>query len=296
MNKPPTFDHLLNFRDVGKFVNQASAGNTKPRLREGLLFRSAKLDDTTLNDREKLVSQFAIRTVIDLRSKTEHINAAKKHSDAAILAQPDVVPAPNSTAAIPLKVPGLEYAEINLNGKGFERALIWQLKYSSLAKLICLMAMGYRTQGISVLGREIMLPKGLVGLGLDTIDHSGPEIKEVFDVLAEASSYPILIHCTQGKDRTGIIILLVLLLCEINLGVISADYVLSESELESEKEERMKEIQSIGLDESFAQCPPDFCQRISEHMDVSQGGVRQYLESIGIDKKQQDKIRKLLCI
>lgn len=34
-------------------------------------------------------------------------------------------------------------------------------------------------QAISVLGREVMLPRGLVGLGLDTLDHSGPEIAQV---------------------------------------------------------------------------------------------------------------------
>lgn len=34
-------------------------------------------------------------------------------------------------------------------------------------------------QAIAILGREVMLPRGLVGLGLDTLDHCGPEINEV---------------------------------------------------------------------------------------------------------------------
>lgn len=36
-------------------------------------------------------------------------------------------------------------------------------------------------QAIAILGREVMLPRGLVGLGLDTLDHCAPEINEVSD-------------------------------------------------------------------------------------------------------------------
>lgn len=41
------------------------------------------------------------------------------------------------------------------------------------------MTLGYRIEAISILGREVMLPRGLVGLGFDSIDLCGPEIAEV---------------------------------------------------------------------------------------------------------------------
>lgn len=153
---------------------------------------------------------------------------------------------------------------------------------------------GYRTEGIAVLGKEIMQPRGLIGLGADTLDHCGPVIKQVFDVLSDESAYPILVHCTQGKDRTGITVILVLLLCGIDLSAITADYVKSEAELQAEHEERMKEISSIGLDETFALCPPDFCARILEHLDAQYGGVSSYLCGIGVSEEQQERLRKLL--
>jgi protein-tyrosine phosphatase len=46
-------------------------------------------------------------------------------------------------------------------------------------KLIILMAFGYRMEAISILGREVMQPRGLAGLGYDCIDHSGLEIAQV---------------------------------------------------------------------------------------------------------------------
>ncbi|OAL33641.1 hypothetical protein AYO20_07148 [Fonsecaea nubica] len=285
------FDNLLNFRDVGAHINTILGAQV---LRPGLLFRSARPDDTSASDRDALVNKYKIKTIIDLRSKTEHINAATKRSGAAVAAQP--APSSNETIAAPLQIPGIRYEHINLNGKGFERHLIWQLKYTSLAKLLFLMALGYRTEGISVLGKELMLPRGLIGLGIDTLDHSQPEIKQVFDVLADEARWPVMINCTQGKDRTGMIILLVLLLCDIDLNAASKDYAKSEPELEPEKEERMKEIEGIGLDESFAQCPPDFCEKIARHLETTYGGLSTYLVQIGVDPQQTERIQDVLKV
>lgn len=135
-------DNVLNFRDVGDSVNQVTSPHPSPHLQRGRLYRSARLDDASAADRNVLTGEAGIKTIIDLRSKTEHINAAKKHSALAVVAQSEAVPTSNSQVAEPLKMPGLRYEEINLNGKGFERALVWQLSYYSLGRLILLMALG----------------------------------------------------------------------------------------------------------------------------------------------------------
>lgn len=57
--------------------------------------------------------------------------------------------------------------------------------------------------GIRIIATEVMLPRGLLGLGIDTVDISGLEIKEALSLYATRESLPILVHCTQGKDRTG---------------------------------------------------------------------------------------------
>jgi protein-tyrosine phosphatase len=304
-------ESILNFRDVGLSIDDQTAADGSARLRHGLLYRSARLDEASAKDRDYLVSQIGLRTIIDLRSTTEHINAAKKRSARAALAQPGISPVPERQVTEPLQIEGLRYENINLNGKGFERALVWKLSYYSLARMLWLMALGmlavlarlmlansagYRLEGIAVLGKEIMQPRGLIGLGLDTLEYCGPEIKQVFDVLADENAYPVLIHCTQGKDRTGISILLVLLLCGIDLAAITSDYIRSEAELEPEKEERIKEINSIGLDETFAQCPPDFCEQMQHHLAAKHSGVGSYLRSIGVSDEQQEAVRALLLV
>lgn len=286
---PQGFDNLLNFRDVAVSINNQQHHTV---LRQGQLYRSARPDSASSSDRQQLRDVYGIKTIVDLRSKTEHIEAAKKHTELAKATQPAFVPVTNNYVAQALKIPGIRYADINLNGKGFERHLIWQLSYSNLAWLVGYMSLGYRLQGISIIGKNVLQPRGLIGLGKDTLKHSGPEIKEVFDVLANPESYPVLVHCTQGKDRTGLIVTLVLLLCGVDIDAISDDYRMSEAELKPEFEDRMKEIASIGLDESFAGCPKSFVCDIAQFIQEEFGGVERYLSSIGVQQQQISQIRK----
>jgi protein-tyrosine phosphatase len=202
----------------------------------------------------------------------------------------------NNALAEPVKIPGMEYLEININGKGFERSLLWQLKIWSFIKLIFLMAIGYRMAAISILGREVMLPRGLVGLGLDSIDHCGPEIRDALEAFSAASRYPILVHCTQGKDRTGLLIALLLFLMDIPIDAITYDYTLSEAELLPERESRMKEIREIGLSEEFAGTPKDWIPKMKEHLDDKYGGIKKYLSSIGVDGEMQERIVEVLSL
>lgn len=269
------FDGIANFRDVAASVNEYGHQRV---LRLGQIYRSARPDMASASDRIKLTQHHALKTIIDLRSQTEHIEASKKLAGSPSTAQP-------------AKIAGIQYREINLNGRGFERHLVWQLSYLNLAWLIVYMGLGYRLQGIGIIGRNVLLPRGLVGLGKDTIEHSGPELKAVFEVLADPDSYPVLIHCTQGKDRTGLVVALILLLCDIDLEAIGQDYVLSEEELRPEYEERMKEIRSIGLDESFAKCPDNFVREVAQFIESNHGNVERYLNRIGITNDQIDCIR-----
>ncbi len=103
-----------------------------PRLvKEGLLFRSARPDDASLDDRRRLKEEFGIRSVMDLRTKTEHINAAKKRQRDLAAMGPVALAKSNDAFAEPLKIQGLRYLEIKLTGRRFERFLLSQLSWWS---------------------------------------------------------------------------------------------------------------------------------------------------------------------
>ena len=139
-----------------------------------------------------------------------------------------------------------------------------------------------------------MNPRGLAGLAQDTLSHSRSEVLQIFRILASSEGYPVLVHCTQGKDRTGLVIILVLLLCSIPHAAISADYVASEEKLLPEREERLEEIKAVGFREEFAGCPEGFAESVIVFLENGWGGVEEYLEGIGIDKKLLEQVKRNL--
>lgn len=206
-----------------------------------------------------------------------------------------MIPQSNNTTAETLKVAGIRYHEVNLNGGSFERALLWKLSWLSLTRLLALMALGRRSEAISILGREVMSPRGLVGLGKDSVDYCWVELRLVLQIFADPSNYPVMVHCTQGKDRTGLVVLLLLLMLAVPLDAITHDYVASEAELCSDKEARMQEISALGLTEEFAGTPPDFVTQISQHIDRTYEGLQPYFQRIGLGAELREKI-KSICL
>jgi len=266
-------DNILNFRDVGTAINTLTSTST---LNPHLLYRSARPDTASPTDAQTLTNTLGIKSVIDLRSKTEHIEQARK------------------TSNTPSKIPTLTYHEISFNGTAFSLALVRRLSWSSLSRLAYLYTRGYRTDAISILGREVMAPRGLVGLGIDSLAYCTAEVKACFEVLSREESYPVLVHCTQGKDRTGLIVLLVCLLCGADERAIERDYIVSEGELEVEKEGRLKEIHSIGLTDEFAGCPSDWTHKMIVHINEQYGGVEKYLLRCGVMRDTQAKVKAIL--
>jgi len=285
-----TFTSILNFRDVGQTINEKMGSSS---MQTGKLFRSARPDEANKQDRQKLVNEYGIKTIVDLRTKTEHIQQAQKRN--AKIKSSEAVPQTNEEASEPLQIPGITYHEINFNGNAYSKMLIKQLSWHNFAKLIGLMALGYRTEGIRVLGENVMRQRGLVGLGLDSIDACVAEVLQFFTILADPSQYPVMVHCTQGKDRTGLTVLLALLLLHVSLDAANHDYMLTQAELVPEREERVKEINAIGLPDDFADCDPHFVQKVEEHIQEKYGSIEQYLEHAGIDAQMQQRVKENLA-
>ena len=116
------------------------------------------------------------------------------------------------------------------------------------------------------------------------------ELFQCLRAFTEEKKYGILVHCTQGKDRTGLITALILFLLEMPLDAITNDYMMSEEELQPEMEARLIEIKSIGLTEDFARCPKDWIAEMDRYLREKHGGVREYLKAIGFSEEDQEKV------
>lgn len=104
----------------------------------------------------------------------------------------------------------------------------------------------------------------------------------------------MLVHCTQGKDRTGIIVALVLMVLGVSVEAIDYDYRLSDEALAPEREARLREIREIGLTDDFGSTAEGLIEDTAQHLETEYGGVDAYLDGIGFDRQRRDRLRESL--
>ncbi|KAI5893955.1 cytochrome P450 [Schizophyllum commune H4-8] len=276
------FETLLNFRDVGETVNILHGS---PILRPGVLFRSAQPSTASDEELAVLTNKYKLKSVLDLRTQSELDVAARARQNAHITADFSSL---NSTTSSPsptgsINVPNTSTYYASLTGRAFQLMLLWRLSWRSMGRLIYNMSTGNRLAGMAIIGSEAMAPRGLLGLATDTLTSSSAEVRSMFTLLADPATYPILVHCTHGKDRTGITIILLLLLCEVDLNIIRADYMATERELEPAMDKRLNELHALALPDEFLGCPPGFVGGVAAWLQEQHGGIEGYLQNIGVN-------------
>ena len=125
----------------------------------------------------------------------------------------------------------------------------------------------------------------------------GPESwLKIFEILANKDSLPLVLHCTAGKDRTGVSTAFLLSVLGVDRDLIEADYKLTN--LDTERQADFIE-NSGGFPEGVdreamilaAGVPEDAMKVFLDGVESRWGSVLGYLEEIGITKKQMNAIR-----
>ena len=125
----------------------------------------------------------------------------------------------------------------------------------------------------------------------------GPETwLRLFDLFKSASDHPILLHCTAGKDRTGVSTAFLLSVLGVDRQVIEADYVLTNRDVGRQ----VTFVEStIGLPEGVdadamkhaAGVPEDAIADFLDGLEERHGGAVGYLREIGIDEDTVTSVR-----
>lgn len=137
-----------------------------------------------------------------------------------------------------------------------------------------------------------MIPRGLLSLGNDTLDRSGPDIRDVLELYARPEALPSLVHCTHGKDRTGLISMLVLMILDVPRRAIEHDYHLTDLSVQQDVQARLSEVREVGLADDWIYTAPGQIAYAEAHIQEQYGGLKPYLEYIGFSETEQIRLRQ----
>lgn len=121
----------------------------------------------------------------------------------------------------------------------------------------------------------------------------------IFDVMADTDQLPLLIHCTAGKDRTGVVTALLMSILGVDRDVIEADYVLTNRDCERhvkfiEQSEGLPAGMSRDALLHVAGVPEDAIGIFLDGLEREYGGPLNYLTNIGVDEMKQRAIQEAL--
>lgn len=118
----------------------------------------------------------------------------------------------------------------------------------------------------------------------------------MFELFANAAALPLLIHCTAGKDRTGVSTAFLLSVLGVDRTIIEADYILTNRDVPRQ----VDFIETnVGLPEGMdraamshaAGVPEEAMADFLDGLDERWGGTLNYLREIGITEQQMTAIR-----
>ena len=129
------------------------------------------------------------------------------------------------------------------------------------------------------------------------VERSKGHVAEVINAVAAGLERGgVLVHCHGGKDRTGIVVALLLSLVGVPDEIIAEDYALSEAMLEGPHLAWLEE-QGRALEKPiWMYAPPQKMQGLLDYLDREYGGPEEYLMTTGVTQSNIALIRKYLVV
>ena len=142
---------------------------------------------------------------------------------------------------------------------------------------------------------------GLYGTGisggryLHYLGMAGERFAKAFRLFAAAPSYPVLVHCTAGKDRTGVLLALVMDVVGVSEADIAAEYGLSNNSIDA----LLEYLRATGrvLEGTEAEIrarlatPPEKMAEFMTLLRTKYGGAAGYLGSQGVTDAEMLAVR-----
>jgi protein-tyrosine phosphatase len=132
------------------------------------------------------------------------------------------------------------------------------------------------------------------------VDHCQPALKQTIGIFADEADGAVLVHCTLGKDRTGVIIALLLSAAGVPDEIIVEDYALTDEYvkplLPTLREQARQSGRDMDLYEKMLVTDAASMASILQHVRSQYGSTADYLIAIGITAGQLAALQTRLVI
>lgn len=136
----------------------------------------------------------------------------------------------------------------------------------------------------------------------DLLDSSKEQLGRTLRAVADAPEGAVVVHCTAGKDRTGIVSALIQLALGVDEDAVIADYALTQGHLEGEWKDRvLRKMRRFGVTVTpeitriFAASPPEALASALEHLRWAHGGAEAYIAEVGITDEHIERLHRRLA-
>lgn len=138
----------------------------------------------------------------------------------------------------------------------------------------------------------------LEGLYSSLIEDSSAKVVEV--VRGIVSDQPVLVHCTVGKDRTGVTVALTLAAAGVESEAVVADYARTETLLPAARNEevvaRLRALhpEAQHVEELATRSPAPVMRALLARLDAEYGSPADYLRAHGLPDDEIAELRRIL--
>lgn len=121
------------------------------------------------------------------------------------------------------------------------------------------------------------------------VDENRGSIRKVLEAIADAKDGTLMYHCFFGKDRTGILTLLLLTIAGADEDDIVVDYQVTYTYIEKYVEDHADTLWSKNREMHYSKA--ETLQGLIKHMNEKYGSVYDYILSTGINEEKINRIR-----
>lgn len=127
------------------------------------------------------------------------------------------------------------------------------------------------------------------------LDQRRTALGQVFVHLAEPDALPALVHCTAGKDRTGLVVALLLSIAGVPKHMIAADFALSEPALAVAPafSHHREQLVNSGRGHLLS-APPELITESLNYLEEQHGSIAAYLHTCGLSEPILHTLRAAL--